>query len=243
MNPIEDKVTLLIKTFERPSCLNRLLGSIRIFYPTIKIIIVDDSKNINKINDENSYYIHTSFDTGASYCRNLGLSFVKTPFVVTLDDDFVFTEKTKLNVWLEILENSNIDLISGNVGNARYEACFRTENNILEFIKKNRGFECRLPLYDIVLQFWCARVQKIKEFGGWDDQFLTVDHLPFFLCAFNKIKISYCNEVSVDHYQERNPYYDNFRHGKVKDYYNLIAKKYNFNKIIGYNGETLYDNK
>lgn len=236
------KVTLLIKTFERPQCLNRLMGSIRLFYPDIPIIIIDDSKIENNIDDDDTYYVHTSFDMGASHCRNLGLSFVKTPFVVTLDDDFIFTDQTNLETWAEILENSNIDLVSGNVGNTRYEACFKIENNILEFIKNNKGFECGLPLYDIVLQFWCGRTDKIKEFGAWDDDFRSVDHMPFFLRAFNKIKISHCNEVSINHYQERNPYYDSFRHGKVKDYYNLIAKKYGFNKIIGYNGEILYDN-
>lgn len=238
-----DKVILLIKTFERPQCLNRLLESIRWFYRDVKIIIADDSKDVRPILEKNIQHSFFPFNSGASYGKNQILKKIETPYVITLDDDFVFTEKTKLETWIEILENSNIDLISGNVGNTRYEACFKIEDNILEFIKTNKGFECGLPLFDIVLQFWCGRTNKIKEFGGWDNDFLTVDHLPFFLKAFNKIKISHCDEVCVDHYQERNCYYDNFRYGKVKDYYNLIAKKYNFNKIIGYNKEILYDNK
>lgn len=246
-----NEITLIIKTFERPNCLNRLLESIRWFYPDIKIIIADDSKNIKPILKRNIHHILFPFNSGASYCRNQALKTsinkqfacgIENPYVVCLDDDFIFTEKTKLETWIEILENSNINLISGNVGNTRYEACFKIEDNILKFIKNNKGYECNLPLYDITLQFWCARAKKIKEFGGWDNDFKSVDHLPFFLRAYEKIKISHCNEVSINHYQEKSPYYNNFRYGKVKDYYNLIAKKYGFNTIIGYNGEILYDN-
>lgn len=238
---MNDKFTLIVKTFERPQCLNRLLESIRWFYPDIKIIIADDSKDIKPILKRNICHVLLPFDSGASYGRNEALKRVETPYVVTLDDDFIFTEKTKLDIWLKILENSNIDLISGNVENARYEACFKIENHILEFIKDNKGYEYNLPLYDITLQFWCARAKGIKEFGGWDADFKTIDHSVFFLRALNKIKIAYCNEVSVNHYQERNISYDKFRHGRTKYYYDLILKKFGLHKIIGYNGNILVE--
>ena len=38
-------ITILIKTFERPEYLDRLIKSIKLYYPNIKIIVADDSRN------------------------------------------------------------------------------------------------------------------------------------------------------------------------------------------------------
>jgi (N-acetylneuraminyl)-galactosylglucosylceramide N-acetylgalactosaminyltransferase len=245
---MNDEVTIIIKTFQRPSCLNKLVESIRWFYPFIRIVIADDSKNesaivsIPTILKKNIHYILLPFDSGASYGRNRALAEVTTPYVVTLDDDFVFTKDTKLDVWLNILKNSNIDIVGGNVENARYEACFNIENGVLRYLHTHRGKEYGLKLYDVVLQFWMGKTERIKQYAGWDDDFKTIDHSVFFLRAFNKLKIAYCSEVSVDHQPEKDPEYNEFRYGKTKYYYNLILKKYNFKKIVGYNSEILYDN-
>ena len=40
---INEKVTIIIKTLRRHSCLDRLVKSIRKYYPDISIIIADDS--------------------------------------------------------------------------------------------------------------------------------------------------------------------------------------------------------
>ena len=40
---LDDRVTIVIKTFERPQILERLVVSIRVRYPSIPIIVVDDS--------------------------------------------------------------------------------------------------------------------------------------------------------------------------------------------------------
>ena len=39
---IDSKVTVIIKTFRRYSCLTALVSSIRSYYPTLSIIIADD---------------------------------------------------------------------------------------------------------------------------------------------------------------------------------------------------------
>ena len=40
---INEKVSIIVKTFKRYSCLDRLIKSIRKYYPFISIIIADDS--------------------------------------------------------------------------------------------------------------------------------------------------------------------------------------------------------
>ncbi len=45
-------LTIVIKTFERDKSLKRLLASIRRRYPSVEIIVVNDSKVANKFNGE-----------------------------------------------------------------------------------------------------------------------------------------------------------------------------------------------
>lgn len=240
---MNDEVTIIIKTFQRPSCLNKLVESIRWFHPFIRIVIADDSKDesaivsIPTVLKKNLHYMLLPFDSGASYGRNRALAEVTTPYVVTLDDDFIFTKDTKLEVWLDILKNSNIDLVGGNVDNIRYEACFEIENKVLKYVRKNKGEEYGCKLYDLVLQFWMAKTEKIKGFGGWCDEFLTQDHSVFFLQAFNKIKIGYTDKVSIDHKPIRTQEYNNFRFRGGFD--QLLLKKFNFDRVIDYNGRII----
>jgi len=192
----------------------------------------DDGMNIN--------YIRNNFDTGASVGRNTALFFSETPYTVCLDDDFVFNGETRLETWFDILENSSIDLVGGNVESTRYEACFDIEDKTLKYSHRSKGEEYGCKLYDIVLQFWMGRTQKILNFEGWDNEFLTADHTPFFLRALNKIKIAHCPKVKVGHKQIRDSNYSNYR---CRDHRKLLMKKYGFERIIGYNGEVIvYDN-
>lgn len=211
MDAIEDRVTLSIKTFERPGCVQKLVKSIRKFYPNIRIVVCDDSKN-PEIIDGIDYYV-MPFYSGSSAGRNLGLSKVKTEYVVTLDDDFLFTTTTKLEKWVEILDNTTIDLVSGDVDSRRFEGLIDLSSRKCRLIQGSRGVEGGLKLYDVVLQFWMGRTEKIQSLGGWDDDFKTQDHKIFFAMHLGKLKIAHSHDVFVHHNRLMPKGYVNFRHG------------------------------
>jgi glycosyltransferase involved in cell wall biosynthesis len=94
---IYDNVTIIIKTFERKYKLKQLVESIKLYYPNIRIIIVDDGQEPESI--EGTDYIITPFNIGVSLGRNIALSIVRTKYFITLDDDFVFTQYTNLKKW------------------------------------------------------------------------------------------------------------------------------------------------
>lgn len=243
---ILDDVTLIIKTFERPLCLNRLIESIDKFYPNIKIVVADDSEKILPITRENFSRIILPFNTGISYGRNRALLAVTTPYVVTLDDDFVFTKQTQLEIWLDILKNSSIDLVGGDVsGCGHYEGSLNEKefnNGVALFEKKNKGTEYGCPLFDIVLQFWMGKTEVIKKFGAWDDDFKTVDHSVFFLRAFNKIKIAYCDKVKIDHVYkgDHSPeHYKKFKNENSDYFNNLMLERFNLQKYIAATGRII----
>ena len=119
MNPkLNSMLSIVIKTFERPYCTNRIIDSIFHYYPKMKVIVGDDSRNPGE-NDAVEYH-KLPFNSGISYGRNFLIDQVKTKYFLLLDDDFIFTEKTDLNTLLNILEDNDIDLlVMGAYGHSR----------------------------------------------------------------------------------------------------------------------------
>jgi len=92
-NELLNELTIVIKTFERYKTLARLLRSIRKYYPSVKIIIVDDSLHPKKIKDVQK--IDMPYNSGISAGRNEALKHVATKYTLFLDDDFVFLERQR----------------------------------------------------------------------------------------------------------------------------------------------------
>lgn len=236
---MQDKVTLIVKTFERPQCLSRLIYSIKMIYPNLRIIVADDSRESRPI--AGVKHLRMPYDSGVSAGRNLALSKVDTPYVITLDDDFVFNDRTKLERWLGILENTNLDLIGGNVdGHPNYFASLHIVDDALVFKPEPVGKEGNFLLWNIVLQFWMGRTEKIREIGGWDDEFKTVDHIIFFARSIGKIKIGHCPDVGVGHMPIQDPKYYQHRNGRMQQYLRLLMDKLGVNRVIDVHGRTLY---
>lgn len=230
MNIVEQKVTLSIKTFERPECVKRLIKSIRKYYPNIHIIVVDDSKNPIPLKNVDHWII--PFYSGSSAGRNLGLSKVKTEYVVTLDDDFVFTTTTKLEEWVNILDNTTIDLVSGNVDARRFEGLIDLSDRRCRLMHGTRGEEYGLKLYDVVLQFWMGRTDVIQKVGGWDEEFKTQDHKIFFARHLGKLKIAHYHKVFAHHNRMMPKGYVHYRHGSCEqNFLKLMMEKLDVDTI------------
>jgi len=234
MSVIKD-VTLIIKTFERPSCVQRLVASIRQFYPSIHIIVVDDSKQAVPIADT-EYYI-LPFATGVSIGRNLAVSKVKTKYFMTLDDDFIFTKDTNLQIRYNVLEHSDIDIVGTNVSDnqSRKGMLICIQNGILYRWNGSKGISCGYQLYDYVPQCFMARTQKFQKAGGWDNDFLVWDHEAMFLQIHGKLKITMLPIIDILHKQASNSTYKNHRWGATLEADRArLNKKYNIhtNKLL-----------
>jgi (N-acetylneuraminyl)-galactosylglucosylceramide N-acetylgalactosaminyltransferase len=208
-------------------------------YPNLRIIVADDSRELRKI--AGVEHLRMPYDSGVSAGRNLALSKVETPYVVTLDDDFIFNDRTKLEKWLEILENTNLDLVGGNVDeHPNYYASLHIVDDALVFKPESVGRENNFLLWNIVLQFWMGKTEKIREIGGWDNDFLTCDHIIFFARAIGKIKIGHCPDVGVGHMPIKDPIYYKHRNGRMQQYLRLLMDKLNVKRVVDVHGHTLY---
>nr|XP_008531739.1 PREDICTED: beta-1,4 N-acetylgalactosaminyltransferase 1 [Equus przewalskii] len=104
-------VTIATKTFLRYNRLRALIASIRRFYPTVTVVIADDSDKPESVSGPHIEHYLMPFGKGWFAGRNLAVSQVTTKYVLWVDDDFVFTARTRLERLVDVLERTPLDLV------------------------------------------------------------------------------------------------------------------------------------
>ncbi len=170
---------------------------------------------------------------------------------MTLDDDFVFTNNTKIEKLFQVLLSTDVDLVSGSLYTDPvkpelydYAGNIAIEGENFRLMRGDRGEvspdypACKR--YDIVANFFMARTAKIRQVK-WDPALKLGEHQDFFLRAKQEgVRVASCfSEVTVFHEQDHtNPEYKQKRgreipyirqfltkHG-LKNFYNYAGLKY-----------------
>ncbi|XP_075811039.1 beta-1,4 N-acetylgalactosaminyltransferase 1 isoform X2 [Microtus pennsylvanicus] len=205
-------VTIATKTFLRYERLRTLIASIRRFYPTVTIIIADDSDKPERISDPHVEHYFMPFGKGWFAGRNLAVSQVTTKYVLWVDDDFVFTARTRLEKLVNVLERTPLDLVGGAVReisgfSTTYRQLLTVEPGppgLGDCLRHKRGFHHELlgfpncVVTDGVVNFFLARTDKVREVG-FDPRFNRVAHLEFFLDGLGSLRVGSCSDIVVDH--------------------------------------------
>src|SRR3990167_8820718 len=110
-------ITFIVSTFERVDCLKNLIKSIKKYYPDVPIFVADDSEEKSEI--QGVEYYRLEFDSGLCIKRNFLLSKVKTKYFLLLDDDFIFTEDTRIEELVRVAE-LGFDIVGGKVQGLEY---------------------------------------------------------------------------------------------------------------------------
>lgn len=243
-------ITFIIKTFERHDKIENLLKSIKYYYPDIPIIITDDSYNPIPITGDNIEWYALPFDSGLSAGRNFMVDKVKTKYFLLLDDDFVFSNETVIENFYNILENSDIDIIGGNVKNLdgkllTFNGILSLGNdNILRYKKDYYELFDNYVTCDMVLNFFLAKTETIFHYN-WDVRQKLAEHTAFFWCNKGNIKVAYTDTVLILHDPERTDNYNEYRL-RSKAMFDEWMIRNKINGIIDYNGNlfksSLYSN-
>jgi glycosyltransferase involved in cell wall biosynthesis len=200
------QITAIIKTFNRPYELNQLVKSIRRVQPDLEVIIADDSGRPNHFPDITTLVL--PFNSGVSIGRNAALDIVQTPFVLLLDDDFVFYCKTCLAEALRLMQQTpQIDIMGGKVinlpecqaDNYRDAALFPTSNT--PTLPKG-SLLAGLPVYDKVANFFIARTDRLK-LVRWDPELKLTEHADFFTRAKGILTTVYNDQFCILHAKNR----------------------------------------
>lgn len=156
-------------------------------------------------------YINLPFDTGTAEGRNIMLEHTKTTFFVLCDDDFIFEPRTRLPLLKKMLVENNLDLLGGvfrqyNLKSRKerlkfniskwflklnilipstsifeYAANFDIKGNVC-YMKK-MTYQDPFTICDMTHNFFIARTDKVKAFGGWNPILKGGEHQNFFIRA------------------------------------------------------------
>jgi hypothetical protein len=198
-------ITCCIKTFERPEHLHRLLTSIRRYYPTMPILVADDSRAPTAVTVRGVRVVTLPYDTGLSEGRNELVRQTDTARLLMLDDDYVFTPQTDLTRLAALMDsNSDIDILGGRVQNVpRHEFIFHgmldESKGRLTLLRKH-AME-RRPGFDVVEvipNFFMAITERLK-LVKWDTELKLSEHLDFFARARGILKVGICDDVVITH--------------------------------------------
>jgi GT2 family glycosyltransferase len=205
-------LTAIIKTFERPKCLDRLICSIRKYYPRLRIVVADDGFQPSPRDDVD--YLRLPPDVGVSAGRNAALGLVRTPYFLLLDDDLCFTEQTKIERLLAVARRSPGVIAGGTYLRCKlkfglwvkrrpqpYHGTFERSGDRLTM---HRGWHRQHDdhyLCDIVHNFFVARTDEVRAMGAWNPLITLHEHEEFFLRAQQAgLQAAYCPEVVAEHW-------------------------------------------
>jgi glycosyltransferase involved in cell wall biosynthesis len=202
--PLLGQLTALIKTFERPRILRRLLASIRRLYPSLEIVVVDDSRKPARL--EGVKTIAMPYDSGISAGRNEGLRQVTTKYVLLLDDDVVFFRHTQLGPALALMErHPQIDIMGGQLIDLPFykvrrsadapEALFPSDARPTVPIGTSVG---GLTVCAKVPNFFLARRDRLA-LVPWDPQLKRMEHADFFTRALGVLTTVFNPDVKCLH--------------------------------------------
>ncbi len=194
-------ITIVIKTFERPYAVKRLVRSIKRRYPKANILVVNDSKNPSSLDGVDNLIM--PYDTGISAGRNAALDRIKTQYLLLLDDDFVFSRRQKLGFLIsQMEEHDRIDILGGRCIDLPFCIIHGFQN-----IPVPSSVEPKTPLnlmlgenrvVDKVQNYFIARTESIRRIR-WNNDLKVLEHTEFFTRARGQITTAFRDDMLVLH--------------------------------------------
>ena len=195
-------LTAVIKTFERPYAVKRLIKSIRHCYPELKIIVVDDSKQPEKLADV--HQIIMPYDSGISAGRNRALDELETPYFLLLDDDFVFSHRQNLGELLGIMRRyEEIDIVGGRC----IDLPFYIQHDFHDMPLRPEAAEPKVPVGTMfdghpvvnkVQNYFIGRTETVRGVK-WNPKQKIHEHTEFFTRACGRLTTVFHSGMNILH--------------------------------------------
>jgi len=214
---VNDAVTVCIKAFERPDCLKHAVESVRDFFPDVRIIVADDSEKPPMMGGVDNFVL--PFYTGLSFGRNRMVERVRTKYMFLMEDDAYFNEETKLEAVLDVMEQTDFDILGITV--VDMPDGHQHPNGYMIYLRGDYGYsdsgsygeEAGCSLCDFVENIFMARTAALQAFEGWDEDLKIHEHGDFFLRAKSKLKVAAMIGPRIMHEHLEDARYASFRRG------------------------------
>jgi hypothetical protein len=230
--------TLVIKTFERPQALRRMLASVRRVFAG-PIIIADDSQTPYSSDDPLVTVLRLPFDSGVGAGRNALIDAVDTEYLWMADDDMILLPDFDLQRVIDYLDrNQQVDLCGGRVVNLPQARAISYLNSDL-FAYQGQPVALLgtlvdgLPVAYKVPNWYVARTEQLRQVR-YDDRLKRVDHTDFFSTAYGRLLCVVDEQMTCLHsHSYFDPHYLAFRQDTAADMAYLAGKWRTTNQKVG----------
>lgn len=202
---VAQRITVAVKTFERPATLRRFLRSTRTVFEG-RIIVADDSHEPLVTASHGVDVVRLPFNSGVGVGRNAALAAVETEFVFVSDDDIVFTALTDLAVLMDYLDhNLCVDIVAVNLIDVPVRKDVdRAASPLFAHARAPKvpwgTVIDELPVVKKAPQVYLARTESIRRVK-WDENLRMVDHRDFFSRASGELVTVQHDRVVAYHAQ------------------------------------------
>lgn len=156
-------------------------------------------------------YLELPFDIGTAEGRNRMLELVQTPYFLLCDDDFVFDRRTRIPLMKKLLQDYELDILGGvfrqhnrKTRQGKYLLRFNSFLNRFGWVLPSTQiyeyhagitieaeniamnsipYQDPVTVCDLIHNFFLARTDKVKVFGGWNSILKGGEHQNFFIRA------------------------------------------------------------
>ena len=248
INKVYKDVDFCVTYFLRRNGLTRLLESINKYYPRADITIANQGDE--ELDFEGCTIFKLPFDYGLSASRNYLVKNTEKPYMLILEDDFVFNDYTDIKLMKELLEmDKDVGVVGGRVKengqDINFEQYFYKNGRTLEHVNDgNCYYKYRNITYKetgSVLNFALFKREVFNDLM-WDDRLKLADHTDFYLrMKDTKWKVLHTPNVIIDTKKDVNtPEYKELK--RREDFKKIMFDKHDIDKIVYLNGyEMKYD--
>ena len=182
---VSERVTIIMSAFRRPRKVEAQVASIRKKYPKIKILVGDNGDDFPNIP-----FYKLPFNCGLSATRNFLAARVRTPYLLLVDDDYIFTEDTDLEAFVDVLDSRpEVGVVGGSWKEAGEVICwnnrFLETSDTLHLISDNQTqvmFANQGTPYwitDTVHNFAMYRTEIMQSIQ-WEERLKLQEHYEYF---------------------------------------------------------------
>lgn len=233
-------LALVVATLLRPHAIQRLINSVRTYFPDMPIYVADQSHPSPAMRDfyssRNCSVVWMDHDSGVCASRNAAVELVKEPFFILCDDDFFFDTGTRFDAALTIFHaRPDVGVVGGCLYDHHETSTDVTKNTryweLLFSYDQEKGKLCAIPVHyfapepayiqgvryyecDAVMNFAVFRTEMFDSVIRWDPRFKSNgEHEDFYLnLKMNgRYRVVYTPDIIAHHHHPHQPNYWKFR--------------------------------
>jgi GT2 family glycosyltransferase len=171
---VENRVTVVMTTYNNNDFTKASVWSIKKFYPKLRIILADGGSSINNyeelisLSKKDIFLDVVQFYDGYSEdCRNMASSLVETEFILFMDNDTKLLSNSAIDLMVETMDENECIAQTG-----AYAIGFVDKENYFSFIGKN--FNASIEADGFSSYFSLHRKKFFDEVKGFPKEFLYV---------------------------------------------------------------------